>query len=166
MNGIGSNDILIGGLGVDRMNGFEGNDTIKAKDGIKDTSMSCGGGVDFVELDLKDPSPIDILQCETITRAALKEAAVVRIASVRQDGSTLRVRCLPASQDRTCAGRLDAGGRARRYSIKRGKSGTVVVGVSARQASRIRRGSRATLSSVERGRFGAKTVIRKLRPRR
>ena len=167
LNGIsGSNDTLIGGDGADRMNGFGGNDVIKAKDGTPDRTISCGDGTDSAELDLTDPNPFKPEECESITREAVKEAAVVQITSVRVAGSSLHVHlACPRTNDRACKGRLDAAGRSTRYSIARRRSRTVTLSVGARVAASLRRGARVRLRSVERGRFGQKTVILTTRAR-
>lgn len=156
-------NVITGGIGADVMRGFGGNDTIRARDGVRDTRIECGSGAaDLAILDLRDPDPVDPGRCERIERRAVNEAAVVRIEAARVTGAALAVRLVcPRANDRACAGRLAAGGRGRRYSIRRGATETVVLPAGAR----ARRGRPVTLESVEQGRFGPKTVIRILRPR-
>lgn len=177
LNGASSSrDTLIGGPGADRMHGFGGNDTIRARDGIADTTISCGAGTDFAEVDLRDPSPPRVssrgsprlrTDCETLTRRAVNEADVVRIAAARAASGALLVRLFcPRTNDRRCAGRLDAASAARRYSIRRGAAGVVELDLSAREATGVARGRPIDVRSVEAGRFGPKTVIRTLVPRR
>jgi hypothetical protein len=158
-----SADTLIGGLGSDVMNGFGGNDVIMAREGTADQAIGCGAGRDRADLDLLDPSPARPDDCETITRRAVNEAALVRIVAARLEDAFLAVRLsCPRGNDRSCVGRLDAAGSVRRYALRRGRSRTVKL--PARRAA-VRRRS-VTVRSVERGRFGAKTVIRQLPVRR
>lgn len=157
LNGVStSDDTLIGGLGADHLNGFGGNDVLDAKDGIPDVIISCGAGTDIAKLDLKDPNPFDPVNCETITREAVQEAAMVRLVSARRSRSGVRVTlACPRHDDRRCNGKLDAGGSGVHYLIARGKQKTV--------ALRTKHRSKVRLRSVETGKFGDKTVIRTLR---
>jgi Ca2+-binding RTX toxin-like protein len=52
------NDLLVGGLGSDSFVGGNGNDTLEAADGVADTSLSGGAGVDICFFDFGlDPAP-------------------------------------------------------------------------------------------------------------
>ena len=61
---------ITGGLGVDRLHGLGGDDTLVAKDGVVDTEIQCDGGVpagaaDQAIVDASDPAASN---CETIIR--------------------------------------------------------------------------------------------------
>lgn len=151
----------------------DGNDTIIARDGLVDNIVA-GAGVDFVELDLRDPFPND---AENAARLPVNEPApAVTIASAklrvdRKRTARIRMRC-PKKETRGCAGRLTlnslkpAGrGGAKpgkrlgqgRFDIERGETSSVPVTVSPGVSER---GVRAT--AVTPGEQGAKTAIRRL----
>ena len=157
LNGVStSDDTIIGGLGVDHLNGFGGNDVLDANDGVADAIISCGAGTDVAKLDLKDPNPFDASACETITREAVKEKPVVAIVAARRtrSGVSVTLSC-PRKNDRTCKGKLSARRASRHYVIRRGHRGKVVL--------RHLHAKKLRITSVERGRYGGKTVIRTLR---
>jgi Ca2+-binding RTX toxin-like protein len=57
-------DILAGGEGRDQLVGGGGNDRLNARDGTRDTFVSCGGGDrDRAIVDQNDPKPIG---CEIV----------------------------------------------------------------------------------------------------
>ena len=150
MAGGSGDDTVIGDDGVDLMNGSVGNDLLQTRDAIKDQSIGCGDGTDRAEIDLKDPTPTN---CETVERMAVKEVAAVAIKSVSRRGRVLAAAlACPRRNVGACAGKLDAGGAAKSYSVRRGKRGTV------RLANPHKR--RVTVRSVEQGQFGLKTVTR------
>ena len=92
LNGLDSPDTLIGGNGADKLNGFKGNDTINARsDSFADKLISCGAGSDdFVEIDLKDPLPVDWADgaCETFLQGAAAEPAFVAIRAATRARTT------------------------------------------------------------------------------
>jgi Ca2+-binding RTX toxin-like protein len=58
MSGNDGNDLLVGGLGSDSFVGGSGNDTFEAADGVADTILSGGAGVDTCFFDVGlDPAP-------------------------------------------------------------------------------------------------------------
>ena len=58
LNGNDGNDVMVGGSGADSLVGGNGNDTLQAADGVADTSLSGGSGVDTAFFDVGiDPTP-------------------------------------------------------------------------------------------------------------
>jgi len=57
------NDTLTGGAGMDKLDGGPGNDRLRADDGVRDAVIDCGPGVDAVQVDPVDPTP---LHCERV----------------------------------------------------------------------------------------------------
>jgi hypothetical protein len=183
LEGRAGDDSLDGELGVDKLFGGDGDDTLFTRDGVKDAVVSCGGGTDTANVDLRDvPSP----DCENIDQGAVKEGRNVRISKrtlrVGRDGrARVKLSC-PRQLRRRCKGKLSLtlyrrsahGGavasRATRYSIKPGRSRQVKVRLSGsdRRALVSRRKPRGRIKSVERGQHGRKTTIRvvKLKRRR
>jgi hypothetical protein len=61
--GPGGTDVLDGGPGLDDFRGSEGDDVIRARDGLPDLRISCHGGNDIVHADpVDEPDP----DCETV----------------------------------------------------------------------------------------------------
>ncbi len=163
LNGLDSPDTLIGGNGADKLNGFKGNDTINARsDGFADKLTSCGAGTnDFIEIDLKDPLPIDWADgaCETFLQGAAAEPAflAIRSATRTEDHNvSVKLKCPKANMIK-CAGILSAHAKPRHYSIGAGKSATVGLG-------RVG-GRKLNLTATEPGSFGPETVVRLVRVR-
>ncbi len=163
LNGLDSPDTLIGGNGADKLNGFKGNDTINARsDSFADKLTSCGAGSDdFIEIDLKDPLPVDWAAgaCETFLQGAAAEPAFVAIrAATRTEDHNLRVKLkCPKPNMIKCAGTLSVHQKSRHYSIGAGKSATVGLG-------RVG-GRKVDLTATEPGSFGPETVVRLVRVR-
>ena len=59
-------DILQAGLGLDRLEGDDGSDNLRSRDGLRDV-VSCGAGFDRVDADTLDEITDD---CESVTRTA------------------------------------------------------------------------------------------------
>jgi Ca2+-binding RTX toxin-like protein len=83
---------ITGGLGVDRLRGLGGDDTLVARDGVVDTEIQCDGGApagtaDQATLDTADPTPSN---CETVTRK--------RGRTGRASGATIAAGCLHRGQ--------------------------------------------------------------------
>lgn len=183
LKGRAGDDSLDGELGVDKLLGGDGDDTLFTRDGVKDAVVSCGGGLDTANVDLRDVPSSD---CENIDQGAIKEGRNVRISKrtlrVGRDGrARVKLSC-PRQLSRRCKGKLSLslyrrsahGGavasRATRYSIKPGRSRQVKVRLSGRDRRALvsRRKPRGRIKSVERGQHGRKTTIRvvKLKRRR
>jgi Ca2+-binding RTX toxin-like protein len=61
LNGNDGDDLIVGGLGADSFVGGGGNDTFEAADGVADTIMSGGQGIDTCTFDAAlDPAPIAV----------------------------------------------------------------------------------------------------------
>jgi Ca2+-binding RTX toxin-like protein len=57
-------NVITGGLGADQLFGVNGNDTLKANDGVADTTLDCGGNTDTLFRDAGlDPAPV---ACESV----------------------------------------------------------------------------------------------------
>lgn len=168
-------DTIDGGLGADQFDGGPDNDVLQMRDGEPERASSCGDGVDFVSIDLRDSAPPD---CEQIDQGAVNEGPNVGISTRtlkvdRQGRATVKLAC--PRKVRRCAGRLTlelfrgqaarsaAGGT--RYAIRKGKSKLVAVhlsGADRRALSHTRR-PRGRIESIERGDHGPKTTIRIVR---
>jgi hypothetical protein len=191
--GNASRNILSGGEAKDTLTGGADRDTILSREpasagsGIRDT-ISCGTpnasrsltGVirlsdaegDQLFSDLADVAPSD---CENVEQMAVDEPAAVRIAGTarRARGKRLRVRLTcPRKAGRTCKGALQlagrrSGSRAAGFSIKRGRSRTVTLRLSAGAAAALARPRvAARLVSKEKGLKGDVTRVRLVRVRR
>ena len=55
LTGGGGDDYVDGGVGADRLDGGDGPDVVAARDGMVDTAVSCGPGVDLAIVDPGDP---------------------------------------------------------------------------------------------------------------
>ncbi len=174
--GSSGNNTVIGGAGADQLDGNGGDDIIDGKSGegttaVADPVIDCGAGEhDRAILDLMDdktPTGCD----DNIEISAAGEGPHVRMRfarrmAVRDGRVTARLTC-PRALKHRCAGRLDVRiGKARsartRYSIKRGRSRRVSVGLGA-LAGRVQGRSVGRLVSIERGRIkGLKTTSRRV----
>ena len=182
-----SGDRLIGGTGSDVMSGRQGSDFLDARDAIDDQitdRLSCGDEVgfvtDFLDADVHDDDTRGLPEdCEAVSQGMVGEHpnVVVRFAR-RGPGGRLRIglRC-PRKTRNGCAGRLAAGrvggegtrirvryGTRVRYSIRRGRGGTIVVRVRGRVTPR--RGATVRVRSAERGQLGPRTTFKTLKVRR
>jgi hypothetical protein len=165
VNGDGGADLLDGGLGTDVVNGGAGEDTIQARDAIADT-LSCGADTDQIDVDLRDAIPAD---CENVDSGAVNEGLNVlieqRSLKVTSNAVLVPARC-PRAVRRGCRGtlRLSAPGTASSlaYALKRGKSSTLGLALSAAEAARLRTASKpkGRLTSIETGDHGRKTTVR------
>jgi Ca2+-binding RTX toxin-like protein len=168
-------DNLEGGLGADQLSGGPDGDFLQMRDGEPERASSCGDGVDFISIDLRDTAPPD---CEQIDQGAVDEGPNVGISTGtlkvdRQGRATVKLTC-PRKVKR-CAGRLSlelfhgqaarsaAGGT--RYAIRKGRSKLVAVHLSRADRSALShtRKPRGRIESVERGDHGPKTTIRVVR---
>ena len=174
--GSSGGNTVIGGAGSDELDGNGGDDIIDGKSGegltaIADPVIDCGAGDhDQAILDLKDdltPAGCD----DNIDRSAAGEGPHVRMRvarrmAVRGGRVTARLTC-PRKLKHRCAGKLDVRiGKARsartRYSIKRGRSRRVSVGLGA-LAGRVQGRTVGRLVSIERGDVkGLKTTSRRV----
>ena len=126
---------------------------------------------------MTDPEPVG---CESVSRSAIREGPHVRIGTVRRArrGRVVRVglRC-PRALGHRCRGRLEVALTRRglrpapgaRYSIRAGRSATVRVRITRRDARRLRgrRTRRGIVRSTERGDVaGRKTTLGVRRIRR
>jgi Ca2+-binding RTX toxin-like protein len=69
LTGSSAANILDGGLGADTLLGLGGSDSLLARDGVSDTRVDCGGGVDLARLDRLPRDPVSrIAGCESAPR--------------------------------------------------------------------------------------------------
>jgi Ca2+-binding RTX toxin-like protein len=154
-----------GDAGTDAVTGGPGPSQLSMRDGVGE-KFSCGDSIDILDADLKDPIPRD---CEKVTQGALLEGPNVAIRTTRARPDSrgrvrMTLRCPSTLASMGCAGRLRldgaASGPAKRYSIRSGRSRSVRVRLSRRDARRVaRRSRRMRARSVEAGRLGDKTTI-------
>jgi hypothetical protein len=167
-------DQVIGGNGRDILYGRDGDDALDAKEGepvaVPDELIDCGpGAADSASIDLLDPAATG---CETVARSAIGEGPHVRIGAVRRVRSrthAVSLRC-PRKLKHRCKGALELAltrrglrrAKGQRYSIKAGRSRTVRVLLTRRDARRLRtrRSSSGFVRSVEKGDVaGKKTTL-------
>jgi len=182
-----SGDLLIGGTGSDVMSGKQGNDVLNARDAIDDQitdQLSCGSEFGFVtdtlDADVRDDDTRALPEdCETVSQGMVGEHPNVVIRFARRGGSgrlMIGLRC-PRKTRNGCAGRLAVGrvggkgtririryGARVRYSIRRGRGGTVLAPV--RGGVTPRRGAEVRVRSAERGQLGPRTTFKTLKVRR
>ena len=167
------NDRLIGGAGppsgnsADTVRGFDGDDVLFARDGVRDTSLNCGGGTaDRVSADLEDArAPTVISNCESIDTAPVNAGPNLRIASsagVREGQARLRLSCpraepIPGTTSRDtrtkpCRGTVRLGARAVPFAAPLGGAVTVDVPLPPRLRQQLSSRStvRARAIAVER----------------
>ena len=172
--GSSGNNTVIGGAGADQLDGNGGDDIIDGKSGegataVGDPVIDCGAGTnDRAILDLLDdktPTGCDgNLEISAAGEGPHVRMKLRRRMAVRDGRLAVRLTCPRALRHR-CAGKLDLRiGRARssrtRYSINRGRSRRVSVGLGA-LAGRVQGRTVGRLVSVERGRIkGLKTTSR------
>ena len=176
-------DFLEGGAGVDDLFGEDGDDELRAVDGVLDDLLNCGPGADLAELDLRDAGFLGqgeatVLGCESITIGAVDEGPNVRVsgraARVTRSGTApLRLSC-PRRLSRPCRGRVElesaprrgrpAGFGAERYRIAPGRTAVAAVELSSRALALVRRARsvRARATATERGNHGPKVTIQLL----
>ena len=172
--GGGSPDTLDGGLGSDEFSGAHRSDSYLARDAVDDQvsrAFSCtrgglGTNNPTVIVDLRDDDTRPYPANCNIVEGAVDEHPNVRFRSrrvVRRRGRTrVRLSC-PRKTRNHCRGRLSAArpntdsfGRAKRYSIRRGRSKTI-------KGVRVpRRGRAIRFRSIERGRSGRRMTIKTL----
>jgi hypothetical protein len=153
---------------TDFLNGYSGDDTIYANDGIHDV-ISCGPGNDYVQADLKDTFTPSSADCETLDIAPRGELPTVAVAHTARALPRHRLRvhvACPAKHAGTCHGVLTVSAvRARRnvrlgsaaFAIRRGAARNVVVSLT-----RAARG-RTLLEAVEHDANGRpKTSVRRI----
>ncbi len=183
LQGADGGDTLRGDTGSDAMLGGLGSDTLMARDAIDDqvnSAMSCGGGTDILDADVRDddtrPLPVD---CEQVSQGMVGETrnVVIRYARRSRRGRLrIGLRCSRRTRN-GCRGRLRVGvlrrsgrrtrvgfGRSVRYRVRRGRSKVVVARVRGRRTPR--RGTRVRVFSREGGTLGPRTTFRTLRIRR
>lgn len=162
------------GPGRDVVSGADGQDSIASVDGERD-KVTCGGAVDRLFSDLRDPISVD---CEGVSQGDRREgpnvSVLTRTARVARAG-LLRVRlACPRSVRIGCRGRLAARldrraarfGARQPYALRPGGSTVVAVSLPSGQAAAARRpGARVRVRSVERGVHGPKTTQRLLATR-
>jgi Ca2+-binding RTX toxin-like protein len=170
-------DTLDGGLGNDQLSGGADNDFLQARDGEPERTMSCGDGVDFLNIDLRDDVPAD---CEQVDQGAVNEGPNVGISTgtLKLDGrGRARVKLTCPRKVRRCAGSLSlellhgqalpatVAASATRYTIRKGKSKLVGVRLSTadRRVLSHTRKPRGRIESIERGDHGPKTTVRVVR---
>src|SRR4051794_2098705 len=130
-----SNDTLDGGLGPDDFAGGSEGDVLMTRDGVADTTISCGSGTDVASIDLRDGADAD---CESIDQGAVDEGPNVDISTGtlrldRQGHTLVKLSC--PRKVRRCAGTLSlelfrdqvapsaaAAAAATHYTIRKGKS--------------------------------------------
>jgi hypothetical protein len=158
--GVAGNDEITGGGGVDSLSGGDGDDLIDARDGTANDTVSCGAGDDEAIVDLIDtvsggvlsPRPRSRLpECERVERFAIDDGPPARAVAGRRlriarDGSVrVRLAC-PRKARVPCRGRLslvDPRRPARvfaagAYAIGLGRSGVVVLDLTAAEARTLR----------------------------
>lgn len=159
-------DTVTGGPGRDVLRAGTGDDALRAVDGEKDAEISCGGGTDVADIDLRDGEGTDIVfNCETVRGGAVDErpraqpAAAVLRRTAR--GVLVPVSCARADA-RICDARvvLRAAGRSAtaRARVPRGTTRTVLLRLRAPRGA-------ATATTIEAGRRGPRTVVRRVRLR-
>jgi Ca2+-binding RTX toxin-like protein len=156
---------ITGDAGTDTVKGGNGPNVVNMRDGVPER-VSCGGGRDTLDADLKDSLPTD---CEQVVKAALLEGPNVAIRTTRaragRDGRIgVTLRCPAALGSMGCTGTLRVAGRGKgprtKYSIRAGRSRVVRSRLSAADAGRLRRAGRVLrVESVEAGALGDKTTI-------
>jgi hypothetical protein len=143
--------------------------------------VSCGGGSDFVEADLKD---VVSSSCEEVDQSPVGETPNVKILGkslrVSSTGKVkVRLRCPKGVKKLGCKGKLQlrlakSGSRSSRsrkvrYRMKAGKGKTVTLRLKPKDVRTLRKRPakrrRGILTSVEKGRKGRKTTIRNPRLR-
>ena len=170
LTGGSGGDRITGGTGADTIRGFAGDDSLNSeKTGSRDTKLECSTGNDQAFIDLTDPFPVDLDQCELLDRRAVDEepATVIVTGHARSDHGEvpIRLRC-PRAVGRACGGGLTlapkgaAAGPATDYRIGSGHSELVAVALGRRRSARPRgrsHGFAAIATSHEKGRHGPET---------
>jgi hemolysin type calcium-binding protein len=175
--GGGNDDQITGGPGLDSLSGegsgsgfyisVAGNDTIDARDGVRE-QLNCGPGADTAIVDELDVVPQDPGSlCEAVDRAAGSTAASPpRIRSSKLSVKAGRVRVSLSCRD-ACRGKLTlrttkkvtvASGS---YSIAAGKSATVRLKLSSKGRSLMRRVTKVRVkltASPKSGKAASKTL--------
>ena len=155
-------DVIDGGPGVDNLVGDQGatdgsgNDRILARDGTADL-ISCGGGVDVLIRDLKDPLPPD---CELQLSAPADDGLPSRVVGLRIRGTVVRARVsCPRGARIRCRGAVTLAlpsepGRivaAGRYTVPVGTIAAVPLSLTAREARMARREGTLIARTREKG---------------
>lgn len=163
--GGGGDDVIVGGPGTDSLNGegsgsgmyvsIAGNDTIDARDGVRE-ALSCGGGADTAIVDALDVVPQDPGSlCEVVDRPLATVAASVRSSKLKlQSRKRVTVSLACPAGVATCTGRLTLKTASKvrvgakrsvvtlgtaKYSVAAGKSGRVRVSLTAKGRALMRR---------------------------
>lgn len=162
--GGGNDDVIVGGPGTDSLSGegsasglfisVAGNDTIDARDGIRE-ALNCGPGADTAIVDALDVVPQDPGSlCEAVDRPLAVVAATVRSSSLKaQSRKRVSVKLACPQGVATCTGKVTLKsaskvrvGRKRavitlgsaKYSIAAGASKSVRVNLTAKARSLLK----------------------------
>jgi Ca2+-binding RTX toxin-like protein len=174
--GGGNDDQITGGPGLDSLSGegsgsgffisVAGNDTIDARDGVRE-QLNCGGGADTAIIDDLDVVPQDPGSlCEAVDRGKPAAARPPKIKSSKLSVKSGRVRVSLSCQD-ACSGKLTlkttkkvtvASGA---YKIAAGKSATVRLKLSAKGKRLLRKVAKVRVkltASPKSGKAASKTL--------
>jgi Ca2+-binding RTX toxin-like protein len=140
-------DFIIGGTGVDQLQGRDRQDILDASGDAEVDQADCGAGAtDFAKLDLVDTQ----VGCEALQIAAVGRHPTLLIRTSALAGRVLRIAVsCPRGAAGACEGSLDAAGATASFAVPRGTKRTVRVRLGVATAKRLRKAGRVQVTATE-----------------